>query len=451
MNKAKALYAILSLVVVLSMPLAGCAAPTAQPTAAAEQPAENTTGSGSEAPVKLVVASFYPLDQVSGWDGMVKKFNEKHPNVTVEVQVTPGDQYMAKLLSQIAGGDAPDIAGVENSPFPTFVSKDMLLDLTPYLSKTEGFSTAEFFPHLLDRYTYEGKVYGIPYDAQPLALLFYNPALFDEAGVAYPTNEWTWNDLVEAGKKLTKTDASGAASTWGVVGLEERMLLYAFGGGYVDNLREPTKSLLDDQKSIDGIQFYVDMLYKDKIAPTPATIESLGGSSVVDMYVSGKAAMLVGGFWNAVENPEGFKALNTKMVMAPTGNDGNRLYATGGTAYTVLKTSKNPDLAWEFIQFFLGQVGHEEAYKSAKLGAIYPPAHIPSFDWYMSQDVEFVDSIQANKDALNSIIFFPYTLDWSEIEAKCITPDMDLVKRDQKPVAETMQAMAACVNESLNK
>ncbi len=76
-------------------------------------------------------------------------------------------------------------------------------------------------------------------------------------------------------------------------------------------------------------------------------------------------------------------------------------------------------------------MGYEEAYKSAKLGAIYPPAHIPSFDWYMSQKIAFVDTIQPNKDALANITFAPYTLKWGEIETKCITPEMDLVKRNK--------------------
>lgn len=449
MNKTRTMYMIVSWMVALSIILAGCAA-SAQP--AGDQPANAANANAEkEATTKLVVASFYPVDQVSGWDGLVARFKEKHPKVTIEVQVTPSEQYLPKLLSQIAGGDAPDIVGIENSPFPQFVSKEMLTDLTPYLSKTTGFSTQEFFPHLLDRYTYEDKVFGIPYDAQPLGLLFYNPALFDEVGVAYPTADWTWDDLLSAGKQLTKTDSGETTTQWGVVGLENRMFLYAFGGGYVDDLRNPTKSMLNDQKSIDGIQFYVDLMHTHKITPSPATLESLGGSSVVDLFVSGKAAMLVGGFWNAVENPEGFKEIDARLVLAPTGPDGNRLYATGGTAYSILKSSKNADLAWEFIQDFLGQTGYEEAYKSATMGAIYPPAHIPSFDWYMGQKLEFVDTIQANKDALNTIIFAPYTLDWSEIESKCITPDMDLIERNQKPAAETMNTIAACVNEALQK
>lgn len=449
MKKTSSWYVILSGFMVLCIILAGCAK-SADPTVGQ---GASTSGPAAEKnePTKLVVASFYPVDQVSGWEGLVSKFKEKHPNVTIEVQVTPSEQYLAKLLSQIAGGDAPDIVGIENSPFPQFVSKEMLMDLTPYLEKTEGFSTQEFFPHLLDRYTYDSKVFGIPYDAQPLGLLFYNPALFDEAGVAYPTADWTWNDLLSAGTRLTKADTSGTTTQWGVVGLENRMFLYAFGGGYVDDLRNPTRSILNEQKSIDGVQFYVDLMHQHKITPSPATLESLGGSSVVDLFVSGKAAMLAGGFWNAVENPEGFKNINARLVMAPTGPDGYRLYATGGTAYSILKSSKNADLAWEFIQSFLGQVGYEEAYKSAAMGAIYPPAHIPSFDWYMEQKLEFVDTIQPNKDALDHIRFAPYPLIWSEIESKCIIPDMDLIERNQKPVAETMNAMAACVNDALKK
>lgn len=452
MKKARLLYVVLSLIVIISIALSGCASQTPA--------AQNTTGNQNQAagdsskPVKLVVASFYPVDKVSGWDGLVKAFTAKHPNVTVEVQVTPGDQYQAKLLSQIAGGDAPDIAGVENTPFPQYVEKNMLTPLDSYLAKSQGFATKDFFPHLLDRYTYDGKVFGIPYDAQPAGLLFFNPKLFDDAGVAYPTNEWTWNDLRDAAKKLTKTAADGTVSQWGLAlgygaGGPENTFIYAFGGKYVDDLRNPTKSMLDDQKAIDGVQFMVDLIYKDKVMPTPASLETMGGSAVTDMFNSGKVAMTVNGFWIAVENPEAFQKNNVHMVLAPKGPDGTRMYPTGGTAYTILRTSKNADLAWEFITEFLGPTGYQEAFKSAKLGAIYPPAHIPSFDWYMAQKPAFVDTIQPNKDALNTIMFAPYPKTWPEIATKCINPETDLIKRNQKPVAETMKSISACVNDAL--
>jgi multiple sugar transport system substrate-binding protein len=126
------------------------------------------------------------------------------------VQVTPSDQYLAKLLSQIAGGDAPDVAAVLNLPFPQFVGRNPLADLTPYLEQTENFSTDDFFPHLIDCYTVDGKVYGIPQDAQPFGLLMYNPALLEAAGVEEPTNDWTWEQLREAAQQFTKPNADGS-------------------------------------------------------------------------------------------------------------------------------------------------------------------------------------------------------------------------------------------------
>jgi multiple sugar transport system substrate-binding protein len=325
--------------------LSACNAP-AQPGAA---PEAGETQAEAGAPTKLVVASFYPVDQVSGWDGMVAKFKETHPNVEIEVQVTPWDEYQPKLLTQIASGNPPDVAGVENSPFPMFVEKNMLTDLTPYMEKTEGFNLADFFPHLLDRYTYDDKVYGIPYDAQPYAMLFFNPQMFDDAGLPYPTADMTWPDLVESAKQLTKYDDNGAITQYGILGGSENAFIYAWNGRYVDDLRNPTQCMLDQPEAQAGLQFWLDMMYEDKVTMTPAIQESLGGSSNVDLFTSGKAAMLFGGFWNAVENPEGMKAIDTHLVMAPTGPDGNRLYPTGGTAYTILNGSKNPDLAWEFV------------------------------------------------------------------------------------------------------
>ena len=92
-----------------------------------------------QAQEKLVVASFYPLDKVAGWSGLVEAFKATHPDVEIEVQVTPFDQYLQKLTSQIAGGDSPDVVGVENTPFPQFVNRNILEDLTPYLARTPDF------------------------------------------------------------------------------------------------------------------------------------------------------------------------------------------------------------------------------------------------------------------------------------------------------------------------
>ncbi len=401
---------------------------------------------------KLVVASFYPVDAVSGWDGLVAAFHEVHPDVEIEVQVTPFDQYLPKLLSQIAGGDSPDIAGVENGPFPGFVEHGILTNLNPYLEATEGFSLADFFPHLIDRYTYDGNVYGIPYDAQPRGVMFFNPGIFDEAGVDYPTNDWTWDDLVAAGEKVAVINGD-TVDRYAVCSSDTYTLWQYFllggGGNFVDDLRNPTKSLLDQPEALEATQFTLDLIYEKKLAPSPATIDSMGSSACSSLFTQGKVAMMLDGFWRAVESPQEFADLHVHMVMAPVKDTAHRVYGTGGTAYAILESSKHKDLAWEFLTMFLGPEGYKAAFEAAPLGAIYPPAHIPSFDWYMSQDLTFVDSVAANKDSLAYIQFAPYLLSWTETSDKCITPNMDLVLRNNAPAEPMLQDIARCMNGEL--
>ena len=397
----------------------------------------------------LVVASFYPVDQTAGWDGLVADFEAAHPGVKIEVQVTPGDEYLPRLLTQIAGGDAPDVVGVENTPFPQFVDRGILADVTDLLASSEGFTADDFFPHLLDRYTYDGRVYGIPYDAQPFAMLYYNPALFDAAGLDYPTNDWTWDDMLAAAEALTITDDSGNVEQYGInAGNRWDYFVYGAGGAMVDDLRNPTKSMLDAPEAVEGIQFMVDMMHEYNVYPAPQTLEALGGASR-DFFLTGKTAMFIGGFWEAVFNPQGFADLGARIVMGPVKDTSNRVYPTGGTAYTILEASDNKELAWEFITEFLGPAGYEVAYESATLGSIYPPAHIPSYEWYLQQPIEFLDTIQPNQDALEFVRFSPFALDWPEIRARCIDPDMDLILRGEVPVQETLVSISECVNSRL--
>ncbi len=425
-------------------------AATAQPqaTAPGAEPAAQATPTPASG--KLVVASFYPVDKVSGWDGLVKRFKESHPNTDLEVQVTDWDNYLPKLLGQVAGGDAPDVCGIENSVLPQFAGKGILEVLNPLFDATPGFALKDFFPHLVDRYTMEGDTFGVPYDAQPAGLLFFNPALFDAAGLSYPTDKWTWNDLLAAAQKLTATSSDGTVERFGVAMADWTYFLYTNGGLKVDDVRNPTKCLLDDPKAIEAIQFFVDMMHKYKVEPAPQTIQTMGGDSAyTDLFIAGKIAMVNNGFWTAVENPEAFRDLKVHMVMSPSGPGGVRLYPTGGTCYSIMKGSKAEGLAWQFLTFFLGPVGYEEAYKAATLGAIYPPAHIPSFEWYMQQKLEFIDTIEPNRTALDYIIFDPAIARWTEISSKCIDPDMDLILRAEKSVEATMKSIAQCVNTEL--
>lgn len=97
----------------------------------------------------------------------------------------------------------------------------------------------------------------------------------------------------------------------------------------------------------------------------------------------------------------------------------------------------------------MGPVGHKAAYESATLGAIYPPAHIPSFNWYVSRPNPFIENIQVNGVGARYAIFSPFDGRWPEITSRHITPEMDLILRNEKPLAPTMKSISEQVTKAL--
>ena len=87
------------------------------------------------------------------------------------------------------------------------MSNDILLDLTDKVAASEKLEMDKFPSDIKEMYQYDGKTYAVPKDIDTIAL-WYNKDMFDEAGIAYPDDTWTWDDLYDAAVKLTKDDGS---------------------------------------------------------------------------------------------------------------------------------------------------------------------------------------------------------------------------------------------------
>jgi len=420
--------------------LAACA--PASPGAA---PGAAGGAAANQAIKKLIVASFYPVDQTAGWAGLVDQFVKDNPGTTVETQVTSFNEYLPKLLTQIAADTPPDVLGVENTPFIQFVRKNVLLDLSPLLQTDPAFKATDFFPKLIGRYTVDGKVFGIPYDVQPICCLFYNKKHFDDAKVAYPTGEWKWDDLLAAAQALTKQDGERTAQ-YGFylneTATDRNLFVFSNGGTVADSEETPTKPTFDDPKTIEGMQFWSDLIHKQKVSPSPAFFEQ-GGLGGADLFATGRLSMYVNGYWDLVFAPDKFAQVPFGMQIAPSGNDGTRGYATGGTAYCVSQTTKNQDLAWKFVKYFMGMPGYQAAFAAATKGIIYPPAYIPAYnsEVYLKQPNPPVENLQINGDAAEYAHFTPHHERWVELRDTVIIPETQLIGNGEKSVEEALGVM----------
>jgi len=125
-------------------------------------------------------------------------FEKLHPEVKIKYEPVSG-AYTSKIMTQLAGGTAPDIFFVPASMYFDFVRRGVLMDMTPYLEKDKGF-IKQYYPALLAGMNYKGKVYGLVSN-NSFPVMYYNKDIFNKMKMPYPTNDMTLEETVELAKK----------------------------------------------------------------------------------------------------------------------------------------------------------------------------------------------------------------------------------------------------------
>lgn len=131
----------------------------------------------------------------------------KETGIQTKISVVKWNEYWTMLEAGAQGGSLPDVFWMHSNESERYMSNDMLLDLTDKIKGSEKIKVENYPEDIWGLYTYQDHYYAVPKDVDTIAL-WYNKKLFDEAGLAYPTADWTWDDLTEAAKKLTKPDGS---------------------------------------------------------------------------------------------------------------------------------------------------------------------------------------------------------------------------------------------------
>jgi multiple sugar transport system substrate-binding protein len=284
--------------------------------------------------------------EITNQQAVVDAFHAANPKITIKVTVSDWDTYWDKLQTGIAGGDAPDVFAMDGPLFPDYQSRDVLLDLKPYIDKS-GYDLGQLADQAVGDFTTESGQFGLPRDLNVIAL-FYNKAMFDAASVAYPDDTWDWAKLVENAKKLTKdTNGDGKPDQWGFYTETSDMenywssLVWQNGGDIIAADRKST--LLGTDQAVGGLQFLQDLIWKEKVMPEPPLFAEVG-----DAFEQGKAAMEANGSWQVPT----FLAAGIPLGIAPLpkGPSG-RATSINPTGAVVYKGSKNPDAAWEFVKY----------------------------------------------------------------------------------------------------
>ncbi|MCW5861129.1 MAG: extracellular solute-binding protein, partial [Caldilineales bacterium] len=126
---------------------------------------------------------------------IISQFEAANPDILVQLEAVAGNDYYARLLTQVAAGAAPDLMQIGDDAVPQFVDAGALVPLDSYLTGSDPLDLGIYLPNLVKPGEYQGKQYMLPKDFSPLAV-YYNKKLFDQYKVPYPKDGWTWEDLL---------------------------------------------------------------------------------------------------------------------------------------------------------------------------------------------------------------------------------------------------------------
>jgi len=284
--------------------------------------------------------------RISGWSSTptedalltdsINAFKAANPGVNVKWEPIAQD-YSTVLKTNLAAGTEADVFYIDVSDIDSLMKTGKLLALDDYMAKT-GTSKNDFVSTLINAFSYNGKVYGIPKDFNTLGLV-YNKDLFKAAGVAEPTNDWTWTDLSAAAKKLT---------TGSVVGLS----LPADAARFMPFLWQAGGDLnaINNSAGQAAVDFYTGFEAKDSVSKLPS---ELGMGWAGEAFEKGRAAMVFEGGWLPADLNNNFKTVNYGVVQMPKGTaaKSNLIFTV---SYSVSAKTKNPNAAWALTNYLTG-------------------------------------------------------------------------------------------------
>jgi multiple sugar transport system substrate-binding protein len=373
---------------------AATTAPAAEPTAAPAAPEPTAAsifnideGTSVDYPTSAIGDPSSPVEisVAHAWDAVFferqkqfdQLFMQRHPNIVVKAENTPWGEFRQKYVTQAAGNALPDIMYVQFAWAQEFIKQGLFVALDDYIQKESAFNLDDFTPQSLVSYQRDGKLWGIPYDEGP-GNLYYNKDLFDAAGVGYPDDNWTLEDLKAAALKITSGEGPNKIFGLGELpSLGDTLVgptyLFPFGAQYISEPRED-QVLINQPEAVQALEWWEELRAAGAV-PSPADLQNVAWPA----FQFGKIAMTQQGSW-ATPPIQAGSNFNWDIAKWPKGPQAHTTFSAG-SAYMITRDSKNPDAAWIYLNEYLSTAGQEYMWASTGRGS---PARLSAWPAYIN-------------------------------------------------------------------
>lgn len=343
----------------------------------------NDSANGSDGKKVTITYALWDKQQAVPYQELADKFEKDNPNIHVEFQLTPWAQYWTKLETAVTGKNAPDVFWMNIPRSVDYINNGVLEPLNDL-----NIEKNKFPEQYIETYSHDNKLYGVPKDYDTNGL-WYNKKVFDDAGVSYPDETWTWDTWKEAAAKLTNKD-KGIYGMWAAP---------IWDGGYYQLMwenesspfsKDGKKSTFDDPKSIEAVQFYYDFIKDGSAAP----LEETANESATEALLAGKVAMIAdGSFQTGVLLTDGERSENIDAAPLPAGKI--RANQSNSLANVMYSGSKHKKEAGKWIEYLSSKEANDYIGKS---GVVIPAYEGSGEYWeekFPGKNMKaFVDSVE---------------------------------------------------------
>ncbi|MFQ5595336.1 MAG: ABC transporter substrate-binding protein [Anaerolineae bacterium] len=317
-------------------------------TACTALPSPPATPANTELPTKLTLWHAYGGSFGKEFEALVEGFNATHSDIVVEPSYG-GNLYTMrdKLLTAIAGNAAPDVAQIDQFWSSELAQAGAIVRMEDFIDADPGIDKADILDKAWETATYSGDIWSMPFSLSNIAL-YYNKALFEQAGLDPEKPPATWEELVEVGQALTQdTDGDGAVDQWGLwfpLQINRGNVYYWFaflwqaGGDIFD--ADFTRAEFNGPAGVEALQFWRDLVHKHGIVPLAPPEQG---------FEAGKIAMT---FASTARLNRYLAALGSdRLGMAPMPGHTKHATGIGGANLAILSTAKDREAAWEFVKW----------------------------------------------------------------------------------------------------
>lgn len=271
----------------------------------------------------------------------VKLFEEKHPDIKVVMEYSSWDSYWQKLATQTAGGGAPDVMQMDGSQLMTYISKGQLMDLS-----TVGVDSSDLSEETVQLGMVDGKLYGLATSINS-QMFIYNPEIFEKAGVTFPEENYSWEELAELCVKIReKTGVYGMANE-----MEQTGLLSYFARTKGEELYSGNKIGLSKETLTEWFQYWLNLQEKGGVPTAEENAAYNHNDPSASPFIKEKTAIN----WLFLGTDPNYEESLGKPIgraLLPEWGNENKPYPLHGAMFWSMSSkTKHPEAAAKLINF----------------------------------------------------------------------------------------------------